>query len=99
MVWTQENYDLTVRSTRGDTASVTYRYTQNSLKETNLILKAVVSKKLDLNFRIKRDLFNDRDIEKIYGFTYKHQCWTFGFDYGDSSYDKVFAFRFALQGL
>ena len=97
--WSQENYDLTVRNNRGDTASVTYRYTQNSIKETNLILKAVMSKSLDLNFRMKRDHFNERDIERLYGFTYKRQCWTFGFDYGDSSTDRVFAFRFALSGL
>lgn len=97
--WTQENYDLSVRDGRGDTASVTYRYTQNSIKETNLVLKAVITKSLDLNFRMKRDHFNERDIEKLYGFTYRSQCWTFGFDYGDSSTDKVFAFRFSIYGL
>jgi LPS-assembly protein len=96
--WTQENYDLSLNDSRGDTVSVNYRYTQNSIKETNLIFKAVVTKALDLTFRIKRDHFNERDIEKLYGFTSRQQCWTFGFDYGDSSTDRVFAFRFGLHG-
>jgi len=37
--WTQANYDLGLSDTRGDAAIVTYRYTQNTIEETNLILK------------------------------------------------------------
>jgi len=102
--WTQENYDLVLRDHRGDSASITYRYTRNTIKETNLILKAVVTKNLDLNFRLKQDHFNEREIEKIYGFDYRRQCWSVGFDYGESADgsgkgDRVYAFRFSLFGL
>jgi len=102
--WTQANYDLSLSDTRGDAAIVTYRYTQNTIEEINLILKGQVTRELALNFRIKRDQFNHREIEKIFGFDYRRQCWTVGFDVGDRTDgsgkgDRIYALRFSLYGL
>ncbi len=114
--WTQANYDLSVSDKRGDSIAVTYRYTQNvvdlqdsrnnqaGIEETNLILTAKVTKSLDLIFRMKRDHLNDRNIERTYGFNYKSQCWTVGFDYGDRTdgagqTDRIYAIRFSLYGM
>jgi LPS-assembly protein len=102
--WTQANYDLGLSDKRGDSATVTYRYTQNTIEETNLILKGQVTKELALNFRIKRDNLNQREIEKIYGLDYRRQCWTIGIDYGDRTDgsgkgDRIYALRFSLYGL
>jgi LPS-assembly protein len=102
--WTQENYDLVLQDHRGDSATLTYRYTRNVIKETNLHLKAAMTKKLDLHFRLKRDHLNEREIEKVYGFDYRSQCWSVGFDYGETTDgagrgDRVYAARFSLVGL
>jgi len=101
--WTQANYDVYLRDTRGDSASIIYRYTQNSIEETNLVLKAVITKTLDLNVRLKRDHLNNREIERSIGFDYRHQCWAVGFDYGDrvdgaGKPDRTYAFRLSLAG-
>jgi LPS-assembly protein len=107
--WSQANYDLGVSDWRGDSANVTYRYTQNSLEEINLLLAAPVTKSLSLNFSLKKDLLHERNIEQTYGFTYKRQCWNIGFKYGvrtviDTSGavkpdDTIYEFQFAIAGL
>ena len=97
--WSQANYDLTVNDARGDSASITYRYTQNSIEESNLTLKAVVTRSLNLTFRLNRDHLNGRDVEKMVGFDYRRQCWTVGFDYGERNNDRTYAFRLKVFGL
>jgi len=97
--WTQANYDLGLSDLRGDTASVTYRYTRNSLEEVNLLLKAALTKGLDLTFNFKRDMLNDKNIEQTYGFNFRRQCWNIGFSYGDRDNDKVYEFRFGIYGM
>ena len=97
--WVQANYDLILNDRRGDTASVTYRYTQNSIEETNLALTAVVTNSLRLLLRLSRDHLNARDVEKTVGFDYRRQCWAIGLDYGERNNDRTYAFRFAIYGL
>lgn len=107
--WSQANYDLGVSDRRGDSATVTYRYTQNSLEEINLLLAAPVTKSLGLNFNIKQDMLNTRNIERGYGFTYTRQCWNVIFNYKtrnvldtngvDRTDDKTYEFKLAIYGL
>ena len=107
--WSQANYDLGVTDWRGDSATVTYRYTQNSLEEINLLLAAPVTKSLGLTFNIKQDLLNERNIERAFGFTYVRQCWNVIFNYKtrnvldtngvDRTDDKTYEFKIAIVGL
>ena len=97
--WTQANYDLGLNDKRGDTATVTYRYTRDSLEEINLLLKAVITKELNLNLTFKRDLLTEKNIEQTYGFDFRRQCWHIGFSYGDRDNDKIYEFRFGIYGM
>jgi len=97
--WSQANYDLGLTDWRGDAANVTYRYTQNSLEEVNLLLTAPVTKSLGLNLNFKRDLLNSNNIESTYGFSYRRQCWNILLRYGNLNDDKVYEFKFAIYGL
>jgi len=97
--WREEKYSATLRDKRGDTGTLAYRYTNDGVKEVNLNFKAVVEKSLDLRLYFRRDLINDRDIEKGVGIDYRRQCWSVGFDYGESMNDRVFSIRFSLLGL
>jgi LPS-assembly protein len=107
--WVQANYDLGVSDWRGDFATITYRYTQDSLEEINLALGAPVSRGLDVIAGFKRDLLNGRNIERAYGFIYKRQCWNVIVNYKernaldangvDQTDDKIYEFKFALYGL
>jgi len=97
--WSQANYDLGMNDGRGDTANVIYRYTQNSLEEVNLLLKASVAKGLDFTITFKKDLLNEKNIEQTYGFNFRRQCWHVGFSYGDRDNDKVYEFRFGIYGM
>lgn len=107
--WYQANYDMGVSDLRGDSATVTYRYTQDSLQEINLLLAAPVTKALGLNIGFKKDLLNQRNIERTYGFTYTRQCWNVIFNYReqnvlgtngvDRTDDKTYEFKFAIYGM
>ncbi|MCX5830107.1 MAG: LPS assembly protein LptD [Deltaproteobacteria bacterium] len=107
--WSQANYDLGVTDWRGDSATVIYRYTQNSLEEINLLLAAPVTKRLGVNVNFKQDLLNERNIERAYGFTYTRQCWNIIFNYKTSNVlgangvdrtdDKTYEFKIAIMGL
>ncbi|MCX7635119.1 MAG: LPS assembly protein LptD, partial [Syntrophales bacterium] len=97
--WTQANYEASLASPRGDRASLTYRYTRDRLEETNLSLKAMVTRELSLSFVAKWDHLNHRDIEKLYSFLYQRQCWSLGFEYGDRDTDKTYGLKLSLYGL
>ncbi|HOK05937.1 MAG TPA: LPS assembly protein LptD [Syntrophales bacterium] len=97
--WTQANYDLSLKDERGDTASLTYRYTRDSVEETNVSLKAIVTKELTLAFAAKWDHLNHRDMEKVYSLTYRRQCWTVGFEFSDRETDRTFSLKLSLLGM
>jgi LPS-assembly protein len=81
--WSQANYDLTLSSTRGDAAVLGYRYTQNSIEEINLYLKAVVTKSLDLTYQQRRNQLIGKDFEKKLGLRYNKQCWNLELSYAE----------------
>ncbi|MCX7981587.1 MAG: LPS assembly protein LptD [Syntrophales bacterium] len=97
--WREENYAVTIKDQRGDTASVTYRYTKESVKEVGINVKAVMEKYLDLRFYFRRDLVSDKDVEKGVGIDYRRQCWSLGVDFGESMNDRAVSIRFSLLGL
>ena len=75
--WTQTNYDLTLLDNRGDFVSVGYRYTQDSLEEINLYLKAALTSSIDAIYILRRNLLDNKTIESTYGIKYRRQCWIF----------------------
>ena len=98
-VWTQTNYDLAVSDNRGDSAILGYRYTQNSVEEVNLTLKAAVTPSLDALYILRQNRLDNKTIESTYGIKYRKQCWIFEFNITDTSSDRAFMFYFSLLGL
>jgi len=98
-VWTQTNYDLAVSDNRGDSAIIGYRYTQKSLEEVNLTLKAAVTPSLDALYILRKNRLDNKIIESTYGIKYLKQCWIFEFNITDTPSDRVFMFYFSLLGL
>ncbi|MEN6621556.1 MAG: LPS assembly protein LptD, partial [Smithella sp.] len=106
--WKVMNYDATISDRRGDSATVSYRYTMDSIEEFDVSLKAVITDKLNGTFISRRDLFNSRNVETALGLVYYSQCWAVGFEVSttdslqpDSSMatDTRFVFKFSLTGL
>ncbi len=97
--WKQTNYDLKVSDKRGDEMAFRYRYTRDSLEQISFDAKAVITSFLDARVIISRDRFNDRDVEKTVGLTYKEQCWSVGVDYTRSWDDERVIFMLSLTGL
>jgi LPS-assembly protein len=97
--WKQTNYDLNVKDWRGDTMTIGYRYTLDSIEEINLYLKAVITENIDGTFISKHDLFNSRTIENTVGLFYHKQCWGMGFDLTETDDDVRFMFKISLAGL
>jgi LPS-assembly protein len=65
--WKETNYDLSIRDWRGDTLTLGYRYTQNSIKEINLDLKAVITEHLSGKFVARLDGFNNQAVTDATG--------------------------------
>ncbi|MDO9558390.1 MAG: LPS assembly protein LptD [Syntrophales bacterium] len=81
--WSQANYDLALSDTRGDVAVLGYRYTQYSIEEINLYLKAVVTKSFDLTYNHRRNQLLQKDFEKTIGIRYQKQCWSVVLSYAE----------------
>ncbi len=106
--WKVMNYDAVISDRRGDSATLAYRYTLDSIEEFDVSLKAVITDKLNGTFISRRDLFNSRNVENTLGLVYYSQCWALGFEVSrteslqpDSSIasDTRFVFKFSLNGL
>jgi LPS-assembly protein len=97
--WQQNNFDLHFKDWRGDSMSVGYRYTVDSIEEIYLGLKAVITANIDGTFITKYDLMNSRKIENSLGFVYHKQCWSMGMDFVKTDDDFRFLFRISLAGL
>lgn len=106
--WTIANYDASISDWRGDTATLSYRYTLNSIEEIDLYLKAVITDKIDATFISRRDQFNSRTVENTIGLVYHKQCWAVGFDYSKTdslgldsqvTTDTRFILKLSLTGL
>jgi LPS-assembly protein len=107
--WTVANYDMSINDRRGDSATLSYRYTLNSIEEVDFYLKAVITEKLNANFISRRDKFNSRTIENTIGLVYQKQCWAVGLDYtktdsleintAQTVTDTRFVLKLSLTGL
>lgn len=102
--WTQTNYDLSLNDIRGDTATIGYRYTQYSLEEVNLSLKAALTRSLDAIYVLRRNELNHITMERTYGFKYRKQCWSTEMFYSErassaQSTDQIYMVMFTLYGL
>jgi LPS-assembly protein len=98
-VWTQTNYDLTLTDWRGDTAILGYRYTQNTLEEINLALKAVVTSFLDVTYVLRRNRLDQKNVDNTFGLRYHQQCWSIDLSYSNTDTDQRYMLGFSLYGL
>ncbi|MFH1080379.1 MAG: LPS assembly protein LptD [Pseudomonadota bacterium] len=98
MTWSQANYDLTMSSTRGDAAILGYRYTQYSIEEINLYLKAVVTKSFNLTYYQRRNQLLQKDFEKKIGVNYHKQCWNVELSFAEKLNTTINQFGVSTQG-
>jgi len=97
--WRQSNYDLTLSDHRGDSASVGYRYTRDTLEEINLSLKAVLTSSLGATYLLKQNQFDRRTVESTYGVQYRKQCWNVELNVSDREDDRAVMVVFSLYGM
>ncbi len=97
--WWKTDYDLVLRDKREDTATIQYRYTQNTIEQLNLNLFARLTKDVDVLFKLEKNLLDDKNVERTYTIKYHRQCWNVDFIYEDSDSDRRFFVSFSLSGL
>jgi len=97
--WKTVNHDLTVNDDRGDSATLGYRYTQDTLQEINLNLKAKLTRTFDFKYIQRRNEFDHKDLEKTFILDYHTQCWGVEFSYSDLDNDRRYMAVFYLYGL
>ena len=96
--WSQANYDLALSDARGDTAVLGYRYTQNTIEEINLNLKAVMTKAFDLTYYQRRNQLIQKDFEKKVGLSYHQQCWNVEFSYAEKLNTTINLYGVSTEG-
>lgn len=97
--WTQTNYDLTITDGRGDSATIGYRYTQNSLEELNLYLTAAVTSTLDLGYTLRQNRLDKKIVESTVRAKYRKQCWIFEVAVSDTYNDRSVMAYLSLLGI
>lgn len=96
--WSQANYDMSLGNARGDSAVVGYRYTQNSIEEIHLYLKALLTKSLDLTYQHRRNQLIQKDSEKKLAIGYNKQCWKMELSYAETLNMTVNQYGVSMQG-
>lgn len=107
--WTVANYDSTIRDWRGDSVTLSYRYTLDSIEEIDFYVNALITDKINATLVSRRDKFNSRTVENTIGLVYHKQCWAVGLDFtktdsleADSTTtttDTRFLLKLSLTGL
>ena len=106
--WTVTNYDMTLSDWRGDSATLSYRYTLDTIEEFDVSLKAVITDRIHATFVSRRDKFNSRTVENTLGILYRKQCWAVGLECSQTesldsnsrmTTDTKFILKFSLAGL
>jgi len=97
--WAQINQDIALRDGRGDSLSLVYRYTRDSVESVGLAGRARVSGALDVFAGFRRDEFGRSTLEKTVGLEYRGQCWSVQASYSDLVDDRQFVVLFSLSGL
>ncbi len=97
--WKEVNAGFDMEDWRGDTGTIEYRYTQDSVEELNLRFKGRVSDRVDLSYVLRRNILDKQYLETTYGLDYHRQCWSVNASYTDSSDDRSFMLVFSLYGL
>ena len=97
--WRYYTTELGLTDERGDLASVQYLYSQGSVEQINLLLKAKVTQALGLQYILRRSVFSDTTLESTYGIGYASQCWGVDFTYTDTVDDQRFLVVFSLLGI
>ncbi len=97
--WTTMNHELGLSDARGDSASIQYQYTEDIVKNINLLLKAKVTRAVELKYILRNNLLQDATLESTYGISYNSQCWGVEFTYSDLVNDRQFMISVNLLGL
>ncbi len=98
-VWEKTNYDLSLSDQRGDSATIGYHYTQDVLEEINFLLKALLTKSLDVSYELRKNKFDHVDLRNTISFNFRRQCWSAGVSYADDDTDKRVMLTFSLTGI
>jgi LPS-assembly protein len=96
--WSQSNYDLALSDARGDAAVLGYRYTQNSIEEINLYLKAMLTKSFDLTYHHRRNQLIQKDSEKKLAINYNRQCWKVQLSYAETLNTQIDQYGISTLG-
>jgi LPS-assembly protein len=96
---TAMNHTLGLSDNRGDSASIQYSYTKDIVENINLILKAKVTKSVELKYVLRENLLQDTTLESTYGISYNRQCWGVEVAYSDLVNDRTFMVFINLLGL
>jgi LPS-assembly protein len=93
------NHELGLTDDRGDSASIQYSYTKDIVNNINLLLRAKVTKSVELKYLLRENLLQDNTLESSYGISYNRQCWGVEFAYSDLVNDRTFMVFINLLGL
>jgi len=83
----------------GNTMVLGSRSPLTPLAEINVALRAIVTERLEANYLIRQNKFDNKIVEETYGGKYKKQCWSVDFAYSNTPNDRRFTVMFVFFGL
>ncbi len=95
----QNNYDLTLSDSRGDSVSAGYRYTRDILEEINLSIQAELTPSLGASYILRQNQLDRATIESTVGMRYRRQCWAVELVVSERYDDRNVMVYFSLLGL
>jgi LPS-assembly protein len=95
----QNNYDLILSDSRGDSVSAGYRYTRDTLEGINLSIRAELNRSLGVTYLLSQNRLDQRTVESTIGILYRKQCWSLGLSFSEQGGDQSFMVYFSLLGL
>lgn len=93
------NTSLGVKDGRGDSLSLEYRFTKDSLEYIRGVVSVKATESLNLSYDARYSIMEHSYLENIYAIDYRHQCWSLQFSYSERPEEKKYYAVFNLSGI
>ena len=98
--FTRTDLGASLKNSRGDMLSTTYKYTKGNAHTWKTRLDFVLTRSMDLYYSFEKNLDTDKNVETIAGMLYKRPCWDMALEIKeDSSNDKSIGIMIVLKGI
>ena len=97
--WRSINTSAGINDGKGDSLTLDYRFTKDSIEYVRGKLSAKATESLNLYYDGRYSILEGRYLENIYAIDYHPQCWSVQFSYSERPEEKRYLVVFNLSGM